>query len=75
MFFQSITALAFAAAASAAIINVDVGDSTGALMFNPEAIVCPSLAYLPLSDLTLLSFSSLNQEIRLSTLSTKRTTP
>ncbi|THH32000.1 hypothetical protein EUX98_g2172 [Antrodiella citrinella] len=38
MFFQSLAALALAASASAAIINVDVGNSTGGLIFNPEAI-------------------------------------
>jgi len=38
MFFHSIAALALAASASAAIINVDVGNSTGGLIFNPEAI-------------------------------------
>ncbi|TCD67028.1 hypothetical protein EIP91_000648 [Steccherinum ochraceum] len=38
MFFHSIATLALAASASAAIINVDVGNSTGGLIFSPEAI-------------------------------------
>ncbi|KAH8100608.1 hypothetical protein BXZ70DRAFT_938030 [Cristinia sonorae] len=38
MFFPSLAALALAASASAAIINVDVGNSDGGLVFNPEAI-------------------------------------